>query len=124
MKLRFNNTYWLFCSTLGRSIGRQNGLYTVAMQVPKKHYQELCELFASVKSTKEADLLLRDILTPQEIESLAERWQLIQLLAKGMSQRDIVKKLNVSISKVTRGSHVLQYGKGGFHLFLQRMPSR
>jgi Trp operon repressor len=91
------------------------------MPVPEKHYRELCELFAAIENSKEADRLLQDLLTPQEIESLAERWQLVQLLATGMPQRDISEKLNVSISKVTRGSRVLQYGNGGFKLFLEKL---
>lgn len=91
------------------------------MQVPERHYRELCELFASIENPKRADQLLQDLLTPQEIESLAERWQLVQLLATGMSQREIAEKLNVSISKVTRGSRVLQYGSGGFKVFLEKL---
>lgn len=91
------------------------------MEVPPKHYRELCELFAAIETSKEADMLLRDILTPQEIESLSERWQLVQLLANGVSQRDIADMLPVSISKVTRGSRVLQYGTGGFRMFLERL---
>lgn len=91
------------------------------MPVPEKHYRELCELFAAINNSKEADRLLQDLLTPQEIESLAERWQLVQLLATGMPQRDISEKLNVSISKVTRGSRVLQYGTGGFIYFLEKL---
>lgn len=91
------------------------------MPVPASHYRELCELFAAVDASKEADLLLKDLLTPQEVESLTERWQLIQLLAKGMSQREIAEKLHISISKVTRGSSVLQYGAGGFLHFLRKL---
>jgi len=92
--------------------------------VPKKHYQELVDLFASIKSREEADLLLEDIFTPQEIEALCERWQLVKLLAKGVSQREIAKKLNVSISTVTRGSRALKYGVGGFQLFLKRLANK
>jgi TrpR family trp operon transcriptional repressor len=91
------------------------------MAVPAKHYKELCELLSSIEDKKEADLLLQDILTPQEIESLAERWQLIQMLAKGLPQRDVAEKLNISISKVTRGSRMLQYGSGGFQHFLKKL---
>jgi TrpR family transcriptional regulator, trp operon repressor len=90
------------------------------MSKPSKAYQELCELFASIKSAKEADLLLEDILTPQEIASLTERWQLLRLLEAGLPQRDIAKKLGISISKVTRGSRVLQFGTGGVVQFLKR----
>jgi TrpR family trp operon transcriptional repressor len=89
--------------------------------VPPKHYRELCELFASITSPQEADKLLQDILTPQEIDSLVERWQLIQLLSKGIPQRQIAEKLNISISKVTRGSRMMQYGSGGFAHFLKKL---
>lgn len=94
------------------------------MPVPAKHYKELCELFASIENEKEADKLLQDILTPQEIDSLTERWQLVQELARGTPQRKIAAKLNVSISKITRGSRVLQYGSGGFRIFLQRLGGK
>lgn len=85
------------------------------------HHRELCELFAAISNPKEAEKLLTDLLTPQEIESLAERWQLIQLLAKGVPQREVAEELKISISKVTRGSRVLQYGTGGFAVFLHKM---
>ncbi|MBU2259207.1 trp operon repressor [Patescibacteria group bacterium] len=91
------------------------------MAVPLRHYKELCELIAAVDNEKEADMLLKDILTPQEIESITERWQLIQQLAIGKSQREVAKDLKISISKVTRGSRVLQYGTGGFKKFLKKL---
>lgn len=86
-----------------------------------RRFQELYELFASIRSPKEAELLLKDILTPQELDSIAERWQLIQMLSEGVTQRDIADKLDISISKITRGSRMLQYGSGGFRYFLQKL---
>lgn len=94
------------------------------MAVPVKHYKALCTLFASITSVKEADVLLQDLFTPQEIEALAERWQLIQLLSKGVPQREIAQTLNVSISTVTRGSRALQYGSGGFQYFLNKLNKK
>ncbi len=94
------------------------------MTVSKKHIAELYELFASVKDEKEAKMLLVDILTPQELESLAERWQLIQSLDAGMPQREIAEKLGVSISKITRGSRMLQFGGGGFQYFLKKLKGK
>ena len=91
------------------------------MPAPTPEQKALFRLFASIESPKEAELLLKDILTPQELESVAERWQEIQLLAKGMTQREVSKKLGISISKVTRGSRMLQYGTGGFRLFLKKL---
>ncbi|MFA5272938.1 MAG: Trp family transcriptional regulator [Candidatus Peribacter sp.] len=91
------------------------------MSVPPKHLRDLYELFSSVRTAAEAEKLLADILTPQELASVAERWQLIQELAKGTPQRDIAKKLNLSISKITRGSRMMKYGSGGFGMFLEKM---
>ena len=95
--------------------------YSHFMAIPQKHYKELCTLFSSIETEKEADRLIQDLLTPQEIGSLAERWQLIQMLAKGVSQRGIAQTLNISISTVTRGSRAFQYGSGGFKYFLKKL---
>ena len=91
------------------------------MAVPKKHLSDIYTLFASIKNEKEAEQLLQDILTPQELESVAERWQLIQALERGVPQRKIAETLNISISKITRGSRMLQYGGGGFRHFLKKL---
>ena len=91
------------------------------MSATSQELSDLYKLFASVKSEKEAKLLLKDMLTPQELDSLSERWQLIQHLAAGESQRDIASELGISISKVSRGSRMLQYGAGGFQYFLEKL---
>ena len=73
-----------------------------------------------VETPKEAELLLRDILTPQELASLAQRWEIVRELSKGTPQRTIAEKLGLSISKITRGSRMMQYGSGGFDYFLKK----
>jgi len=80
----------------------------------KKAYKELVEILKQPRTTEEWDALLHDLLTKKERESLAERWQIIKLLASGMPQREIAERLGVSISKITRGSRALQEGCGGF----------
>jgi len=63
---------------------------------------------------------LRDILTPQELEEIASRWQLVRLLNQGFSQREIAKRLGISIATVTRGSRQLKYGHDGFKAVLRK----
>lgn len=91
------------------------------MSLPKRHYHELYALFRSIENEREARILLEDILTPQELDSVATRWQEIQLLASGLPQREIARKLGISMSKITRGSRMLQYGSGGFRYFLCKL---
>lgn len=74
-----------------------------------------------MRTEKEAEILLKDILTPQELDSIAERWELIQMLSDGVPQREVADKLGISISKITRGSRMLQYGSGGFLYFLEKL---
>lgn len=85
----------------------------------KQAYTELLRMLAQPRGIQDWDKLLHDLLTPKERESLAERWQIVRLLAEGMPQREIAERLGVSISKITRGSRVLQEGKGGFASALQ-----
>ena len=89
--------------------------------IPASHLKELYTLVSSVKTDDEAKLLLSDLLTPNELKTLAERWQLVKMLASGKTQRDIASSLKVSISKVTRGSACLQRSGGGFDLFMKRL---
>ncbi len=87
----------------------------------KKDYHELWRLFASVRNAHEAEILLVDLLTPAERRKIAKRWEELKLLARGMPQRQIAGKLGLSISKITRGSRVLQEGSGGAWFFLERL---
>ena len=57
---------------------------------------------------------LRGILTPKERETVARRWQLVRLLARGATQRDIAERLGISLCKITRGSRELQHGPKAF----------
>ncbi len=94
------------------------------MRIDPTHERDLYELFSRIRNPEEAELLLKDILTPQELASVAERWQLVQALAAGVPQREIAKTLKISISKITRGSRMLQYGDGGFRLFLTKSAKK
>jgi TrpR family transcriptional regulator, trp operon repressor len=90
------------------------------MPVPRQHLQDLCALLRAPKDEREMQKLLSDLLSPKEIAVFAERWQLVKMLAEGVPQRTIAKKLKISISKVTRGSHALRRSRGGFRRFLKK----
>lgn len=90
----------------------------------KQAYKELLKMLGESRSAPEWDALLQDLLTPKERESLAERWQIIKLLVSGIPQREIADRLGVSISKITRGSRVLQDGSGGFAKALKMHPRK
>ncbi|MBI2638814.1 transcriptional regulator [Candidatus Peregrinibacteria bacterium] len=82
------------------------------------HLHELCDLFIRLKKRTDALGFLKDILTPRELASVVERWQIIKRLARYKPHREISKELKVSIDKVTRGAKALKHGHGGFRHML------
>ena len=74
---------------------------------------ELLRVLARLDRVDDVARLLSDLLTPAEIEALGERWQIVQRLAAGQSQREVAAELGVSITTVSRGSRQLKYGVGG-----------
>lgn len=57
------------------------------------------------------DGFLEDILSPQEIETIDERIKVLHALVAGKTQREIAEELELSITTVSRGSRILQYGR-------------
>ncbi|QQR54839.1 helix-turn-helix domain-containing protein [Candidatus Peregrinibacteria bacterium] len=68
---------------------------------------------------QELEAILQDLLTPAELKDLDERIAIIKHLLDGETQREIAKKLKVSISKVSRGSLLLHTGKGALAATLE-----
>ncbi|MFA6080331.1 MAG: Trp family transcriptional regulator [Candidatus Gracilibacteria bacterium] len=63
------------------------------------------------RHTADLDGFLEDILSPQEIETIDERIKVMHALVAGKTQREIAEDLDISITTVSRGSRILQYGR-------------
>lgn len=84
-----------------------------------KFLNELVEIIVSLKRKDLTLAFLKNILTPAELDEIATRLQIVKLLKKGIPQREIVKKLGVSIGTVSRGARELKYGEQGFNQILK-----
>ena len=73
-----------------------------------KGLNEFCGFLSEIDDPKEMKRILRSLLTPSELEELPTRLQILKLLQKGVSQREIASKLGVGIATVTRGARVLK----------------
>ena len=82
---------------------------------------ELANVLTSIKDAEQMGKLLQDFLTPQELEDLILRWEIIKLLNTGMPQREIAKQLGVAIGTVSRGARELKYGHNGFVQLLNKL---
>ena len=82
---------------------------------------DLHQAILNLKTEKEVAAFLRDLLTLKEIKTVSKRFQMAILLYQGVPYAKIAKKLGVSTTTVTRTSHWLKHGKGGYRLALKRM---
>lgn len=78
----------------------------------KNKAQLMAATLLATKSKNECTKLIMDLLTPNEIVSVAERIEILKSLSKGEPQRHIAKKLNCAIVTVTRGNRIMNYGTG------------
>lgn len=48
------------------------------------------------------------LLTPKELQEVSSRWALVREIDSGTTQREIARKLGLSLCKITRGSRELK----------------
>ena len=70
----------------------------------------LVKEFEKAGSKEKLENLLEGLLTEKEIEELAERIRIIQLLKKGVGQHEIAAQLKVGVATVGRGAKELKEG--------------
>jgi len=70
--------------------------------------QEIAGRLAELDDPGLLEKFFREILTPKEVRDLSSRWELVKLLEEGVSQREIARRLHLSLCKITRGSRQLK----------------
>jgi len=77
----------------------------------KKLLQKISTELGKAHDKGSLPLYLDGILTVTEIEEIARRIEIVEMLKKGTAQHEIAKKLGVGVATVTRGSKELKAGK-------------
>lgn len=71
-------------------------------------HDSLIDVCCAINDPEKMEKFFSEIFTPAELDDLAKRWQLIAELAEGRTQRDISKRLKISLCKITRGAKILK----------------
>ena len=85
--------------------------------------RDLFDAILSLESRPETEAFFRDLCTLSELEAMAHRWQVAQLLEQGLPYLEIASKTSASTTTVTRVAHWLRHGEGGYQLALERTKS-
>ena len=90
----------------------------------ERHWEDLFTTIAGLKTPRETQAFLRDLCTRAELDAMAHRWQVAQLLEEGLPYLEVAQKAQASTTTVTRVAQWLRNGEGGYRLALSRRPKR
>ena len=82
--------------------------------------REVFDAILSLETRAEVESFFRDLCTMSELEAIAHRWEVAQLLEQGLPYLEIAEKTHASTTTVTRVAHWLKHGEGGYRLALDR----
>src|SRR5919197_5334160 len=89
-----------------------------------KQMQDLVDAMWSLDNRAELRDFLRDLCTLSELEAMAHRWQVAQLVDQGLPYQEVAKRTGASTATVTRVAHWLRHGEDGYRLVLDRQAKK
>jgi TrpR-related protein YerC/YecD len=102
-------------------------MHTTTMQDERSHswstepMQELLEAIVRLRSLEEAERFFRDLCTLSELEAMAQRWLVAQLVDQGIPYQEVSRRTGASTTTVTRVAHWLRHGEGGYRQAIDRL---
>lgn len=90
----------------------------------KKDTKELLKAFLAVKTEKEFEQFLGDLLTQAEIDEFSNRWKVARMLDAKVSYEEIARVTKMSSTTIARISKWLQNGMDGYRLILDRQKNK
>lgn len=85
----------------------------------EENYEELCTLIAKTSDKVLIKEFFNCLFTQKEITDWVKRWMLVKDINDGETQREIAKKYNMSLCKITRGSRELKKEGSAFMEFIK-----
>ena len=85
---------------------------------------QLIRAVLALESEEEALAFFEDIFTIRELQSVAQRLSVAQLLAKKVTYQDIAEQTGASTATISRVNHSLSYGAGGYQKVLSKLSSQ
>ncbi|MBV9099496.1 MAG: hypothetical protein JOZ46_03345 [Candidatus Dormibacteraeota bacterium] len=81
---------------------------------------DVLEMLAHLRTPDEVQRVLRDLCTLGELETMAHRWRVAQLVDQSVPYQRIAAETGASTATVTRVAYWLRHGEGGYRLALRR----
>ena len=88
---------------------------------------ELDDVFHAILSLRDLPECYRffeDMCTINELQAIAQRWQVARQLDAGVTYQEISHRFNASTATISRVNRCLEYGAGGYRLLLDRSKQK
>lgn len=85
---------------------------------------KLYEAIAAIESVEEAQFFFRDLCTPAELQAMADRWRVVDLIMAGKPYRQIYEETGVSVTTIGRVARSMMCGEGGYFTIYQRSEQK
>jgi TrpR-related protein YerC/YecD len=93
----------------------------VTVRQEQQHERALCAAVLALRSVEECRNFFRDLCTPAELQAMADRWAVVELLEQGLPYREIHKQTGVSVTTIGRVARFLTAGNGGYGVVTERL---
>ena len=84
----------------------------------------LYRAFLSLGTAEECRAFLEDLCTFKELEEMARRLDVAQLLVQGRNYQEIAGETSVSTATISRVNRALRYGSGGYGTVLEKLKQQ
>lgn len=95
--------------------------YPISKDVYDRCWEIFTKTIISVRTSKDADEIIKDLLTPTERVMLTKRLAIAFLLSQGYEYREISKVLRVSFPTISMVNLGLKYGNNGYKKAVDRI---
>jgi len=85
-----------------------------------QHERTLYGAILALRGVEECRSFFRDLCTPAELQAMADRWAVVELLGRGLPYREIHRQTGVSVTTIGRVARFLTAGNGGYRTLAAR----
>ena len=90
-------------------------------RIRNEQMDELAEAMLTLQTREEAYLFFEDIFTVKELQAVAQRLAVAEMLKRRVTYQEIAEKTGASTATISRVNRSLSYGAGGYQTVLSRM---
>lgn len=91
------------------------------MKLQSKTMDRLFDAILNLENREECYSFFEDLCTVKELQDMAQRLQVAQMLYDGSSYQTIAEQVETSTATIGRVSRCLNYGSGGYRSVIERL---